>query len=217
MKIKNRYLYGILALFILLICIRSGKTSEATSCIYFPFIYFSIYICTVINVLKDCFNKNMLLRRKSRYSNALIYMKKIFLCAIVYSIVFICSQLVVEILLQNSIGKDLFLFYMIQLILHVVAWSMWGMLYYFIYSLTLNKIIGVVATWICCDLPTKSQSILFRPKKYVYNVFKYLIQTEIDNVYNEELLYAAKEIGLIIVIIIGILIVQKKKNYIQKI
>lgn len=217
MKIKNKFLFGLLSLFIICISVGYGKAYQATSYNYFPFIYFSIYICIIINVVKNSFNKNMLLRRKSRYDNALIYIKKIMLSTLLYSLVFICSQVVVEIILKNSIGKKLIFFYMIQLLLHIVAWSLWGMLYYLIYSLTLNKIIGVVATWICCNITITSRSVLFRPKKYIYNVFKYIIFSKVDNMYKEELMYAVKGIILIFVICIGILTVQKKKNYIQKI
>ena len=47
MKIKNRYLYIILSLFIIVMNLGYGKASEATLCIYFPFIYFSMYIYSI--------------------------------------------------------------------------------------------------------------------------------------------------------------------------
>lgn len=217
MKIKNRYLYIILSLFIIVMNLGYGKASEATLYIYFPFIYFSMYIYIVVNTVKDSFNKLTLLRRKSRYDNAILYIKKVFKCAILYSLVFVGSLMVSEILLGNKPTLDMLVFYMVQLWIHIVAWSMWGMVFYCIYSLTMNRLIGVIVTWICCDIPFSSTSILFRIGKYMYNAFQYLIENPMDNNYNKELLHSLIGVVIIIFLVIGTVVIQKRKNYIQKI
>lgn len=185
------------------------------SSVYYVFLYTPLYLFLISKGLEDYFRSVMILRFKSGRRNAVHYMKKMILHTVFFSLCFFLCMILLD-MSKKGIPSLLELkFSVAMLFLQICGWTVIGFAQYLCYLFSKNLSISMMVIWFICGIMGLSESVLFRLKQYIYNIFLTMMILDQEIITKEIIRKMFQNIGIAIGIGFVIIWYQKKMDIIE--
>jgi len=106
-------------------------------------------------------------------------------------------------------------FSVVMLFLQICGWTVIGFAQYLCYLFSKNLSISMMAIWFICGIMGLSESVLFRLKQYIYNIFLTMMIVDQEIITKEIIRKMFQNIGIAIGIGFVIIWYQKKMDIIE--